>query len=60
MSHSASSFAKGIATGLVVGAAMTMFIDPISDRKKNKLQKKTENIFKNIGGLIDTAMDMMK
>ncbi len=60
MTHTASSFAKGIAAGLVVGAAVAMFADPISDRQKTKLQKKTEGVFKSIGGVIDTAMDILK
>ncbi len=60
MSTNASSFAKGIATGLVMGAAVVTFLDPMSDRQKNKLQKKTQGVFKSIGGVLDTAMDIMK
>lgn len=60
MSNSASSFAKGIATGLVMGAAVVTFFDPISDKQKNKLQKKTQGMFKSIGGVIDAAMDIVK
>lgn len=54
-----SGFVKGIATGMVVGAAVAMFADPLSDKQHKKLQKKTEGVFRNIGGLIDTALDMM-
>lgn len=53
-------FMKGMATGLVVGAAVTMMTDPGNDRQKHKLYKKTEGVFKNLGGVIDTAVDMMK
>lgn len=60
MSNTASSFAKGIAAGLVVGAAAVTFMDPISDKQKNKLQKKTQGVFKSIGGVIDTVMDIVK
>ncbi|MBQ2670056.1 MAG: hypothetical protein IJG06_04790 [Clostridia bacterium] len=55
-----SGFLKGMATGLVVGAAATMVFDPISDRERKKLAKKTEGIFKNIGSVIDTAVDMAR
>ena len=55
-----SGFMTGIATGLVVGAAVTMFADPVSDKQKHKLHKKTEGIFRNIGGMIDTAIDIMR
>ena len=54
-----SGFFKGMATGLVVGAAVTMMTDPISDKQRRKIAKKTEGVFRNIGGVIDTAMDIM-
>lgn len=58
--HKFSGFIKGMATGLVVGAAVTMITDPMSDRERHKIAKKTEGIFKNIGSVIDTAMGMMR
>ena len=57
--HNASGFIKGMATGLVVGAAVTMIADPMSDRDRHKIVKKTEGIFKNIGSVIDTTLGMM-
>ena len=60
MSQGMSTFAKGIAAGLIVGAAVVSFLDPISDKQKQKLQKKTHGVFKNLGGMLDTAMDIMK
>lgn len=55
-----SGFIKGMATGMIVGAAVTMMADPISDKQRRKFAKKTEGIFRNLGGMIDNAMDMMK
>ena len=57
--HSASGFFKGMATGLVVGAAVTMITDPMTSRERHKIAKKTEGIFKNIGSVIDTTLGMM-
>ena len=51
-----TSFIKGMAAGLILGAAATMLCDPVSDRQRHKLMKKTEGVFKNIGGIIDTAI----
>ena len=53
------NFAKGMAIGLAVGAAAALFADPLSDKQRHKLQRKTEGLFKSIGGMIDTAMDFM-
>lgn len=57
--HKFSGFMKGMATGLVVGAAVTMIADPMSERDRHKIAKKTEGIFKNIGSVIDTTLGML-
>lgn len=54
-----AGFLKGMAAGIAVGAAVTMITDPLSDRDRKKIAKKTEGIFKNIGSVIDTTLDMM-
>ena len=54
-----TGFITGVTTGVLVGAAVTMMIDPISDRQRHKLHKKTQGVFKSIGSVIDTAMDLM-
>ncbi len=53
-------FLKGMATGVAVGAAVTMMTDPLSDKQRHKLHKKTEGVFRSIGGMVDSAIDMMK
>lgn len=55
-----SGFLKGMAAGLVVGAAVTMITDPITDRQRHKLARKTEDVFKTVGSVVDTAVHMMK
>lgn len=57
---STTGFIKGMATGLVVGAAVTMFTDPLSAKERHKIAKKTEGVFKNVGAVIDTAMNAMR
>ncbi len=55
-----AGFLKGVATGVVVGAAVTMLADPISDKQRHKFKKKTQGVFRSIGSVIDTAMDIMR
>lgn len=55
-----NGFIKGMAAGIVLGACATMLADPISDRQRNKMRRKTEGMFRNIGNIIDTAMDMLR
>ena len=54
MSH--MGFFKGMAAGMIIDAAATMLVDPISDRQRHRLMKKTEGVFRSIGGMIDTAV----
>ena len=53
-----AGFLKGMAAGLLLGACATMLVDPGSDRQRHKLMRKTEGVFKSIGGVIDTAVGM--
>ena len=55
-----SGFFKGMATGLVVGATTAIILDPLNERERKRLAKKTEGVFKNIGSVIDTAVGMMR
>lgn len=58
MCSQSSVFFKGITTGLIIGAAITMLADPVTDRQRNRLAKKTEGVFKSMGGMIDNAINM--
>ncbi len=58
MKIKSGSFLKGLGAGLAVGCAVTMVMDPISDKQRRKIQRRTEGVFKSIGGIIDTAIDM--
>lgn len=53
-------FIKGMITGLLVGSAVTMIADPISDRQRHKMQKKTEGFFRKLGSSIDNALDILR
>lgn len=58
MSSASSGFFKGVTAGLVIGAAVTMLADPVSDRQRGRLARRTEGVFKNMGDMIDTAIGM--
>jgi len=53
-------FAKGMAAGMVVGAAAAIMLDPINDKQRNKIRRKTEGVFRSIGSVVDTAIDIMR
>ena len=53
-----AGFMKGMATGMVIGAAAAVMIDQPTAKQRKKMMKKTEGLFRNIGSAIDTAVGM--
>mgnify|MGYP000007795137 FL=1 len=53
-----SCFLKGTLVGFAVGAAVGVMTDPLSDRERRKISKKTEGIFRNIGSVMDNIIDI--
>ena len=53
-----SCFIKGTLVGFAVGAAVGVMTDPLSDRERRKISKKTEGIFRNIGSVMDNIIDI--
>lgn len=49
-------FIGGVIAGAVVGSAITMFIDPISDKQKRKMHKNSSHMFKTMGSVLDAMM----
>ena len=52
-------FIGGIVCGAVVGAAIGMLADPISDKQHKKLKSSAGHMFKTIGSVIDSIMENM-
>lgn len=55
----AINFTAGVATGAALGMAIGAILDPISDKDKKMLQKKSSNVFKAIGTAVDNFVDML-
>jgi len=50
------SFLGGIVAGALVGSALTMMIDPVSDKQRRRLQKGTNAMFKTVGTILDSII----
>ena len=57
---SAASFIKGVATGVVIGAGMSMMVSPIDKKDIRRLEKKTDRMFSSMGAAIDSMLDTMR
>ncbi len=52
-------FLGGVICGAVVGAAIGMLADPISDRQHRKMKSCASHLFKTIGSVMDSVMENM-
>ncbi len=50
------SFLGGVIAGALVGSALTMVMDPVSDKQRRRLHKGTHSMFKTMGTVIDAMM----
>ena len=46
-------FIGGVVAGAIVGSAITMMVDPISDRDRRKIYRGTRNVMKKVGCFVD-------
>lgn len=50
------SFLGGIIAGAIVGSALTMVMDPVTDRQRKKMHKGTQSMFKTMGSVLDAMI----
>lgn len=53
------NFIKGMAAGLLVGAAVTMLTDPVTDKQRHRLKKKANRMAHKLSCTLDNAMNRM-
>lgn len=54
------SFIKGMVTGAVIGMGISMVANPMDERDRRRLSKKTSKVFTTIGSIADNVLDVMK
>lgn len=54
------SFVKGMVTGAVIGMGISVVANPMDERDKRRIAKKTSKIFTTIGSIADNMIDAMK
>ncbi len=52
-------FLGGLACGAIIGAAVGMLADPMSDKQHKRLKSSANHMFKTIGSVIDSVMENM-
>lgn len=55
----AINFTAGMAAGAVIGMAVGALLDPINDKQKKQLEKKSSHLFKALGTTIDNLVDIL-
>lgn len=60
MSKGIGTFTKGVAAGMVMGAAVSMITRPMNSHKHSSLKKNATKTLRAVGELIQNAQYMMK
>lgn len=60
MTKAFGTFTKGIATGMVVGAAVGMIGNPLNARKRVRARKTATKALRSVGELIQNAQYMLR
>jgi gas vesicle protein len=60
ISLNTGSFVKGMVTGAVIGMGISMVANPIDERDRRRIAKKTSKLFTTIGSIADNVIDVMK
>ena len=59
MQKPAKSFVRGIAAGMIAGAAVSMMVKPMKNRKMHAVKKKANKALKSVSGVLDKAQDFI-
>lgn len=60
MNKMVGSFTKGIATGMAIGAAVSMIGNPMNARKRIRAKKNAQKAVRAVGELVQNAQYMFK
>lgn len=52
------SFIAGVMSGMVIGTAVGMVVDPMKGRQAKAIKKGAGRAFKTLGSVIDSIIDM--
>ncbi|MCK9478941.1 MAG: hypothetical protein M0R40_05500 [Firmicutes bacterium] len=54
------TFVKGMVTGAVIGMGLSMVANPMDERDRRRIVKRTSKMFTTIGSIADNMIDAMK
>lgn len=52
-----NSFTKGVIAGAVLGAGMSMLVNPVDGQDVKRIQRTTSRFFSNVGNILDSVLD---
>jgi len=51
-------FARGLFTGLMIGAISVLVFNPVDDRRRSRMRRSIGRAYKKLNGMVDDIMDM--
>ncbi|MBZ4645552.1 MAG: hypothetical protein PWR27_1889 [Petroclostridium sp.] len=53
-----NNFTRGLITGTIIGATLSMMVNPMDRRDKKIMRRKTNNFMRTVGDIIEDIIDM--
>ena len=55
-----NNFTKGLITGTIIGATVSMMFNPAEGKDRRVMRKKTGNFMRAVGEIVEDIMDMRR
>ena len=55
-----NNFTKGLITGTIIGATVSMLVNPAEGRDRKVFKKKTGKVLRTVGQVIEDMVDMAR
>ncbi len=55
-----NSFTRGLITGTIIGATMSMVMNPMDKKDKKMVRKRTNNLMGSVGDVLEDIVDIIR
>jgi len=55
-----NGFTKGLVTGTILGATVSMMVNPMEGRERRAMRKKANKFMRAVGNIIEDIMDLRR
>jgi len=58
--RNSNNFTKGLVTGTIIGATVSMMINPMEGKDRKVMRKKVNRFMRTVGNVVEDIIDMRR